>query len=180
MTRQCSRNHWLDFLRLDLGLIKQLKSFVSLLISCLALKSMWFICFQLYYGWAASASGLANLPQHLIMLTELSLLFFCEALLVIRFSFKWQRIEGILRMFFVEYVTVTITPIRKTFHVTRLRKYRLAIIIIFFQLLFLRNNLKILISLPRCRSHIHFVRIYDFCFFFQIERLSIFHHNCFL
>lgn len=112
------------------------------------------------------------------MLPKFSLLFFGEALLIIRLTFEWQRIERILRVLLVEYVAVTVPPIWETLHIRRLSKYWLSFIVVFFELLFLRNNLKILIGLPRRGTHVHLVRIDYFCLLFEIERFAVFQNDC--
>ena len=112
------------------------------------------------------------------MLPKFSLLFFGEALLIIGLTFEWQRIKRILRVLLVEYVAVTVPPIWETLHIRRLSKYWLSFIVVFFKLLFLRNNLKILIGLPRCGTHVHLVRIDYFCLLFEIERFAVFQNDC--
>ena len=82
-------------------------------------------------------------------------------------------------MLLMENITVTIAPIRETLHIRWLSKYWLSFVIIFPELLFLWNNLKVLIRMTRCGAHIHFVRIDYFCFFFKIEWFTVFQNDSF-
>ena len=138
------------------------KSLESLLVRSFRLKFLRFILAQANHG----VGTLSNRLQHLVMLFQFFLLFLIEVLFIIRFTFKWQWIERILRMFFMKYIILTIFPIGETLLIRWKSNNRLFIVTDLFKLLDSRTNFEIFKSISRSGFHVHLMRIDDFTFFF--------------
>ena len=59
--------------------------------------------------------ALANGFEHFVVFSQFFLLFLGEILFVRRFTFEWQRVEGVLRVLFVENVVLAIFPVGEVF-----------------------------------------------------------------
>jgi len=174
MTWQSFRPNSFNDLSLNLRSRLHFESLESFLIGSLRLELWRFILTQTDHGiWA-----LSNSLQHFVMLFQFSLLLFVVVLFVIRFTFKWQRIEWILWMLLVKYIILTIFPIWEVLLIRRKSNNWFFFIIYFFSFFISRSNLKIFEILVFCSFHIHLMRVDNFTFFFQIKSFSILNDNC--
>lgn len=112
------------------------------------------------------------------MLSQLFLLFLCEVLLITRLSFKWKRVEWVLRMFLMEYIILTIFPIWECLRVSTLSNYRFLFSVGSFRTSLLWLHLKIFICVVAGSSSFHFMRVDNFRFFFEIKCFAFFENNC--
>jgi len=162
MTWQSLRPNSFNDLSLNLRFRLHFESLERFLICSLRLELWRFVLAQANH----SVGTLTNSLQHLVMLSQFSLLLFVEVLFIIRFTLKWQRIEWILRMLFMKYIVLTIFPIWKVLLIRRKSNYWLFIIIHFFKFLGSRSNFKVFKGISTCSFHVHLMRIDDFTFFF--------------
>ena len=138
------------------------KSLKSFLVCSFRLKFLRFVLAQANHGVGILSNGL----QHLVMLLQFFLLFFIEILFIIRFTFKWQWIERILRMFFMKYIILTIFPIREALLIWWKSNNRFFIVIDLHKLFYSWTNFEIFIGIMRSGFHVHLMGIDDFTFFF--------------
>ena len=110
MRWHCLWNYWFYLLSLNLRSSLQFEILEVLLICSFALEFQ-----RLILTHCDDWFSLSDWFQHVVMFSQFSLLLLSEILLVIRISFEWQRVEWVLRMFFMENIIVTILPIWETF-----------------------------------------------------------------
>lgn len=169
------RNYWFDLLCLNFGSGLQFEILEIFLICSFAFEFHWFV---LSHG--DQRFSLAYLLQHLIMLSQLSLLLFCEVLLVVRWSLERKGVEGVLRMLLMENIIVTILPVREAFLIERLTHYWFWVIVRCSDLLLFWLQFEWFVGTSIRCIHVHFMRIDYFCFFFKVESICFFDHNSFL
>lgn len=121
-------------------------------------------------------SALTDWLLHFVVLPKLSLLFLCEGLLVARLTLKGKRVEWVLRMLLMENVILPVFPIWKIFSVSACSDYWFLFCISLFYKSFFWLNLEIFVSVITSSPCVHFMRIYDFRFLFQVECFSVFDH----
>ena len=161
MTWQSFRSNSFNDLSLNLRSRLHFESLESFLIGSLRLELWRFILAQTDHGiWA-----LSNSLQHLVMLFQFSLLLFVVVLFVIRFTFKWQRIEWILWMLLVKYIILTIFPIWEVLLIRRKSNNWFFIVIHFFKFFGSRTNFEVFKCISTSCFHTHLMWINNFTFF---------------
>lgn len=94
-------------------------------------------------------------------------------LLVGRLSLEWQRINGKLWTFLNENVLLTIVPVREASHVRAHGCKWLSLLHDSSVYWLCRLALASFKGVGSCCLEVHFVWIYDFCFFLKVESLFV-------
>lgn len=167
--------HWPDFLGVDFRSTLKLEPLICLLVCGLALKPMRSVLAQTDHG--RPSAILTDTFKHFVVLSQLFLLFLCEVLFIARLSFKRKRVEGILRMFFMENIILAIFPIWEGLCICALSNYGFFLSVGSFGTPLLWLHFKVFICIVACSSSFHFMRVDNFRFFFQIECFSFLENN---
>ena len=128
MAWECFRDNWFDFLCLYLWPAHKLEALVVLLISGLTLEHEWFIRLQGNHVGTAPTLILTYLPKHIVVFSQLPLLFFTMVDGITGVTLEWEGIEGILWVLLVVNITFTVLPVRKVLHIGWLSYYWFAFI----------------------------------------------------
>ena len=172
----CLGEDWAHLLGVYFRSTLKLEPLVSFHVSCLALESVRLVLRK--SDSCGASTAFPNLLKHFIVLSKSFLLFLGEILFVTRLSFKWKRVERILRMLLMENVTLSIFPIWKSFRICALSNNGFSLCVSLPHKFFLRLNFEILICIVTGGSRVHFMRIDNFRFFFQIECFSLLDYDC--
>lgn len=108
----CLWENRFNLLSLYLWLAIKFKSFVSVLIGCLRFKSQWLVLGESNCVWT-----LSNFPKHFVVLFQFLLLFFSEILFVNCISLERKWVKWVLRVLFMENISLTILPIWETLRI---------------------------------------------------------------
>lgn len=111
------------------------------------------------------------------MLSKFPLLLLGETLFVVAFSLERQGVEWVLRLLFVEDITLAIFPVREALLVVTCANYWLSLVNVLVVFLQRWLNVVTLVNDFVSCVAVHFVWIDDLGFFFKVECLWCLDHQ---